>query len=67
MMLLTLEIATISPPYGLALFVLKGVVPDASMGDVWKASVAYMGLSILALPLILMFPPIATWLPGLMR
>ena len=67
MMLLTLEIATISPPYGLALFVLKGVVPDASMGDVWKASVAYMCLSILALTLILIFPPIATWLPGLMR
>jgi tripartite ATP-independent transporter DctM subunit len=67
MMLLTLEIATISPPYGLALFVLKGVVPDASMGDVWKASIAYMGLSILALALILTFPPIATWLPGLLR
>ena len=67
MMLLTLEIATISPPYGLALFVLKGVVPDASMGDVWKASVAYMCLSVLALTLILIFPPIATWLPGLMR
>jgi tripartite ATP-independent transporter DctM subunit len=67
MMLLTLEIATISPPYGLALFVLKGVVPDASMGDVWKASVAYMALSILALTLIMIFPPIATWLPSLFR
>ena len=67
MMLLTIEIATISPPYGLALFVLKGVVPDASMGDVWKASIAYMSLSILALTLILIFPPIATWLPGLLR
>ena len=52
---------------GLALFVLKGVVPDASMGDVWKASIAYMCLSILALALILIFPPIATWLPGLLR
>jgi TRAP-type C4-dicarboxylate transport system permease large subunit len=67
MMLITLEIATISPPYGLALFVLKGVVPDATMGDVWKASVAYMALSMLALSLILIFPPIATWLPGLVR
>jgi TRAP-type mannitol/chloroaromatic compound transport system permease large subunit len=37
------------------------------MGDVWKASIAYMGLSILALALILTFPPIATWLPGLLR
>jgi tripartite ATP-independent transporter DctM subunit len=67
MMLMTLEIATISPPYGLALFVLKGVVPDASMGDVWKASIAYMGLSILALALIFVFPPIATWLPAFLH
>jgi tripartite ATP-independent transporter DctM subunit len=67
MMLMTLEIATISPPYGLALFVLKGVVPDASMGDVWKASIAYMILSTIALTVILVFPPIATWLPGLLR
>jgi tripartite ATP-independent transporter DctM subunit len=67
MMLMTLEIATISPPYGLALFVLKGVVPDASMGDVWKASIAYMGLSILALALIFVFPPVATWLPAFLH
>ncbi|MFN0299477.1 MAG: TRAP transporter large permease subunit [Burkholderiales bacterium] len=67
MMLITLEIATISPPYGLALFVLKGVVPDASMSDVWKASIAYMLLSTLALALIFLFPPIATWLPSVMR
>jgi TRAP-type mannitol/chloroaromatic compound transport system permease large subunit len=44
------------PPYGLALFVLKGAVRDASMRDVWKASVAYMSLSIIALAFILIFP-----------
>ncbi|HEY7610501.1 MAG TPA: TRAP transporter large permease subunit [Alphaproteobacteria bacterium] len=63
LMLLTLEIATISPPYGLALFVLKGVVPDASMGDVWKASIAYMAMSTLVLALIMAVPQFATWLP----
>jgi tripartite ATP-independent transporter DctM subunit len=67
LMLLTLEIATISPPYGLALFVLKGVVPDASMSDVWKASVAYMTISTLVLALIMAFPAIATWLPRALR
>jgi tripartite ATP-independent transporter DctM subunit len=67
LMLLTLEIATISPPYGLALFVLKGVVPDASMGDVWKASIAYMMISTLLVAVIFVVPGIATWLPGLMR
>ena len=67
LMLITIEIATISPPYGLALFVLKGVVPSASMGDVWKASIAYMGLSIIAMAVIIIYPPIATWLPSVMR
>jgi tripartite ATP-independent transporter DctM subunit len=67
LMLLTLEIATISPPYGLALFVLKGVVPDASMGDVWKASIAYMVMSTLVLAIIMMIPEIATWLPRALR
>lgn len=67
LMLLTLEIATISPPYGLALFVLKGVVPDASMGDVWKASIAYMMISTLVLAIIFIFPGLATWLPQLTR
>ena len=67
LMLITLEIATISPPYGLALFVLKGVVPDATMGDIWKASIAYMLISTVVLALIFIFPPIATWLPTALR
>jgi len=67
LMLLTLEIATISPPYGLALFVLKGVVPDASMRDVWRASIAYMTMSTLVLALIIAIPGLAIWLPRLLR
>jgi tripartite ATP-independent transporter DctM subunit len=67
LMLLTIEIATISPPYGLALFVLKGVVPDASMVDVWKASIPYMAISTALLALIIALPEIATWLPRALR
>jgi TRAP-type mannitol/chloroaromatic compound transport system permease large subunit len=39
----------------------------ATTGDIRHESIAYMGLSVLALALILFFPPIATWLPGLLR
>jgi TRAP-type C4-dicarboxylate transport system permease large subunit len=67
LILLTIEIATISPPYGLALFVLKGVVPDASMVDVWKASIPYMAISTALLALIIALPEIATWLPRALR
>jgi tripartite ATP-independent transporter DctM subunit len=66
LILLNLEVATISPPYGLALFVMKGVVPDATMVDVWKASLPFMLLGIIAMALVVVFPPLATWLPGLM-
>jgi len=67
LMLLNLELATISPPYGLALFVMKGVVPDASMVDVWKASIPFVILGATAMALVIAFPPLATWLPGFMR
>jgi len=67
LILINLEVATISPPYGLALFVMKGVVPDATMGDVWRASLPYMLLGVIAMALVVTFPGLATWLPGLMR
>ena len=67
LMLLTIEVGTISPPYGLALFVLKGVVPGATMMDVWKSSIAYMAMSLFAMAIIFVFPPLATWLPGVVR
>jgi TRAP-type C4-dicarboxylate transport system permease large subunit len=66
LILINLEVATISPPYGLALFVMKGVVPDATMMDIWKASLPFMLLGIIAMALIVAFPAIATWLPNLM-
>ena len=67
LILINLEVATISPPYGLALFVMKGVVPDASMGDVWKASLPFVLLGVIAMALVVAFPGLALWLPGLMR
>ena len=66
LILINLEVATISPPYGLALFVMKGVVPDATMMDIWKASLPFMLLGVIAMALIVAFPAIATWLPNLM-
>jgi TRAP-type C4-dicarboxylate transport system permease large subunit len=46
---------------------MKGVVPDASIVDVWKASIPYMVLGAIAMALIIVFPPLATWLPSFMR
>jgi len=59
--------ALITPPFGLCLFVMKGVSPsDTTMGDVYKAALPFIGLQILAMFLITLFPSIALWLPSLM-
>ena len=65
--LLNLEIATITPPVGLNLYVLKGVAPpEVSLNDIIKGSAPYWIIDAIALFIIILFPPLATWLPNLM-
>jgi len=66
--LLTLEMGATSPPFGLALFVMKGVAPPGTtMGDCYRAALPFLGCDLIALALITAFPIIALWLPQLMR
>jgi tripartite ATP-independent transporter DctM subunit len=65
-MLLNMEMATISPPFGLNLFVMRGVAPrGVTMGDVYAASIPFLLLDLLVMAALLAFPPLALWLPGL--
>ncbi|MEJ2716578.1 MAG: TRAP transporter large permease subunit [Deltaproteobacteria bacterium] len=64
--LMNLEIAGISPPFGLSLFVMKSVAPeDTTIGDVYRAAVPFMLCSLAAMILIGCYPQIALWLPGI--
>ena len=66
-MLLNMEMATLSPPFGLALFAMKGVVPPGTtMGDIYRASVPFLGLQLIIMLLMILFPPLVLWLPGKM-
>ena len=68
LMLLNIEVATTSPPFGLSLFVMKGVAPlDTTMGDIYRASLPFIYCDLIAMALIITFPTIALWLPQLMR
>ena len=63
--LLALEISFTTPPFGLLLFVLKGVSPpDTTMRDIYVAALPFIGCSILLVGLLILFPEIALWLPG---
>lgn len=68
MLLITIEIGTISPPFGTGLFVMKAVAPKGvRMGQVYAAAFPFICLDLLLVAVIMIFPPIATWLPTLMR
>ena len=67
MVLLNIEMAMMSPPFGLCLFVMKGVTQRASMKDIYLGALPYLGMDILVIGLMLVFPSIVLWLPSLMR
>ncbi len=68
MMLVNLGAATITPPFGNLLFTIKGVVPsDISMADIIRSAIPYFFMGLITIGLILTFPGLALWLPGLMK
>ena len=66
-MMLNLEMATISPPFGLSLFVMKGVAtPGTTIGDIYRAALPFIALNLIVMALMIALPAIVLWLPGLM-
>ncbi|SFQ40133.1 TRAP transporter, DctM subunit [Roseivivax halotolerans] len=64
-MLLALEISFTTPPFGLLLFVMKGVAPaGTTMRDIYTAAFPFIGCSLLLVVLLILFPDLALWLPG---
>jgi tripartite ATP-independent transporter DctM subunit len=67
MMLITLETGLITPPFGVTLFVMKGVAPpDITMSDIWRAVTPYVIVDIVCIALVMAMPSIATIVPNLM-
>lgn len=64
--LVNMQMSFISPPFGYALFYLRGVCPpEISMGTIFKSAITFLGLQTIGLILCILFPALVTWLPGL--
>src|SRR6266545_5623906 len=63
---INLELALITPPVGMNLFALKAIT-RAPLADIIAGVTPYVGLLILGLALVLVFPSIALWLPATMQ
>jgi tripartite ATP-independent transporter DctM subunit len=67
MMLIALETGLITPPFGVTLFVMKGVAPpEITMADIWRAVTPYVIVDILCIALVMVMPLLATVVPSLM-
>ena len=61
-----LQTAWLSPPVALSAYFLKGVVPEWELKDIYLGMMQFMGIQLLGLILIIVFPQIALWLPSVM-
>ena len=65
MMAINLQTSFLTPPFGFALFYLRGVAPDSIKTiDIYKGVIPFIFIQILMLLLLSIFPIIATWLPN---
>lgn len=65
--LVNMQMSFLSPPFGYALFYIRGVAPaHISMATIFRSSLVFLGIQVLALFLVILIPGIATWLPDLM-
>lgn len=66
LILVSMELSLLTPPFGLLLFVMKGVAPpNVTLGKVYSAAAPFVVLKLAILLLMLLWPPFATWLPRL--
>jgi tripartite ATP-independent transporter DctM subunit len=63
---LNLEAGLITPPVGLNLYVVQGIVPDIPLATVLRGSVPFILLLLLGIVILCIFPQLATWLPAQM-
>jgi tripartite ATP-independent transporter DctM subunit len=62
-MTILMEMGLIHPPVGLNLFVINSIAPDIKLRDIIWGTLPFIGLMVLAIFLLAVFPDIALWLP----
>jgi TRAP-type mannitol/chloroaromatic compound transport system permease large subunit len=67
MMAMVLQTSFLTPPFGFALFYLRGVAPpEVKTLDIYRGVIPFIALQLLAVALIWFIPSLATWLPNLL-
>jgi TRAP-type mannitol/chloroaromatic compound transport system permease large subunit len=63
-----MEISFLTPPFGLLLFVMKGVAPpEITMATIYRAALPFLILELTVLALVMIWPGLGTWLPSVIE
>jgi TRAP-type mannitol/chloroaromatic compound transport system permease large subunit len=66
--LIAMELGLLTPPFGLLLFVMKGVAPkEIAIQAVYRAAIPFIGLELAVLAILIAFPGLALFLPKLIN
>jgi len=67
MMAMNLQTSFLTPPFGFALFYLRGVAPDSiPTSTIYRGALPFVAIQLVALLALAEFPRMATWLPGIL-
>jgi TRAP-type mannitol/chloroaromatic compound transport system permease large subunit len=67
MMAINLQTSFLTPPFGFALFYLRGVAPpEVRTAQIYRGAIPYIFIQLLALGLLALYPGLATWLPNIL-
>ncbi|MBD3671046.1 MAG: TRAP transporter large permease subunit [Gammaproteobacteria bacterium] len=65
MIAINLQTSFLTPPFGFALFYLRGVAPkEVSTAQIYRGVIPFIGIQLIALVTLALWPELATWLPG---
>jgi tripartite ATP-independent transporter DctM subunit len=65
MIAINLQTSFLTPPFGFALFYLRGVAPDSvKTGDIYRGVIPFIAIQVLLMLLLAFWPSLATWLPS---
>ena len=68
LMLITMEISLLTPPFGLLLYVMKGIAPfNVTIGQVVMSAMPFIAIEVVVLGLLIAVPEVAIWLPSMIE
>lgn len=62
-----IELGMLIPPLGMNVFVVHGIAPSISLPAIYRGVLPYVASNLIRLTVLLLFPPLCLWLPGVLK